>query len=52
MIIRFRAALILLIGLAIMAGFTLDGKIRLVTLLVLIAFAAKTVLVELRRRMD
>jgi hypothetical protein len=52
MIIRFKAALTILIALAILAGFTLDGKIRLVTLLLLGAFAAKTVLIELRRRMD
>ena len=52
MVIRFKAALAILIGLGILAGFTLEGKIRLVTLLLLGAFVAKTILVELRRRMD
>jgi hypothetical protein len=52
MVIRFKAALVIFALLAILAGFTLEGKIRLVTLLLLGAFAAKTVLVEFRRRMD
>jgi hypothetical protein len=52
MVIRYKAALAILTLLAILAGFTLDGKIRLVTLLLLGAFAVKTVLVELRRRID
>ena len=52
MVIRFKAALAILIGLVILASVTLDGKIRLVTLLLLGAFVAKTVLIELRRRMD
>ena len=52
MILGFRAAMGIFAGLAILAGLTLDGKIRLVTLLILGAFALKVVLVELRRRID
>jgi hypothetical protein len=52
MILGFRTALALFAVLAVLAGFILDGKIRLVTLLILGAFALKVVLVELRRRLD
>jgi hypothetical protein len=52
MILGFRTALLIFAILALLAGVILDGKIRLVTLLILGAFALKVVLVELRRRMD
>jgi hypothetical protein len=52
MILGFRTALVSFAILALLAGAILDGKVRLVTLLILGAFALKVVLVELRRRMD
>jgi hypothetical protein len=52
MILGFRTALISFAILGILAAWALDGKIRLMTLLILGAFALKVVLVELRRRMD
>ena len=52
MILGFRTALSILAILAVLSGLILDGKIRLVTLLILGAFALKVVLVELRRRLD
>jgi hypothetical protein len=52
MILGFRTALISFAILAILASLVLDGKIRLMTLVILGAFALKVVLVELRRRMD
>ena len=52
MILGFRTALVSFAILAILAGLVLDGKIRLMTLVILGAFALKVVLVELRRRMD
>jgi hypothetical protein len=50
--LKFRAALLAYAGLAILAGFTLDGKIRIATLIFLGAFALKTWLVVLKRRVD
>jgi hypothetical protein len=52
MIVGFRTALLSFAILAILASLLLDGKIRLMTLIILGAFALKVVLVELRRRMD
>lgn len=52
MILGFRTALSIFAILAVLAAVILDGKIRLVTLLILGAFALKVVLVELRRRLD
>ncbi len=50
--IRFKLAMAAFVALALLAGFTLDGKIRLATLLALGLFAFKTVLAVLKRRMD
>jgi hypothetical protein len=49
---KLKVAMLTYVGLAILAGFTLDGKIRLGTWLILGVFALKTWLVVLRRRMD
>jgi hypothetical protein len=49
---RFIAAMSAFAVLAILAGFTLDGTIRVGTWLVLGAFALKTVLAHLKSRMD
>ena len=49
---RFIAALGTYAGLAILAGFTLTGKIRLVTWIVLGYFALMTWIVVLRRGVD
>ena len=40
------------VGLAVLAGFTLEGKIRIATWLFLGLFALKTWLVVLKRRPD
>jgi hypothetical protein len=49
---RFLTALAVYAGLAILAGFTLTGDIRLLTWFILVALAVKTWLVELRKRLD
>jgi hypothetical protein len=49
---RFIAALLAYAGLAVLAGFTLDGNIRIATWILLGAFALKTWLVVLKRRAD
>jgi len=49
---RFIGAMTAYSALALLAAFTLDGKIRLGTWLLLGLFALKTVLTVLRRRMD
>ena len=49
---RFRFAMAVFVVLAILAGVTLDGKIRLATLLFIGLFAAKTVLHVLRKRAE
>ena len=49
---RFIAAMSTYAVLAILAGFTLSGDIRLVTLIFLGGIALKTWLVVLRRRAD
>ena len=49
---RLLAAMILYAALALLATFTLDGKIRLATWLFLGLFAVKTVLAVVKRRMD
>jgi hypothetical protein len=49
---RFFAALLIYIALAVLAFFTLDGKIRIATLVFLGGFALKMYLVVLKRRMD
>jgi len=49
---RFRYAMLTYVVLAVLAGFTLTGQIRLVTLLVLGLFAFKTWLAVLRDRAD
>jgi hypothetical protein len=49
---RFVAAMIAFAALAILAGFTLDGTIRLGTWLVLGAVALKTLLAHLKQGMD
>jgi len=47
---RFSIAMGIYAILAVLAGFTLDGKIRLATWLFLGLFALKTVLAALRKR--
>jgi hypothetical protein len=47
---RFRYAMFAYVTLAILAGFTLDGAIRIVTLVVLGGFALKTYLAVLKDR--
>jgi hypothetical protein len=47
---RFSIAMGIYAILAVLAGFTLDGKIRLATWLFLALFALKTVLANLRKR--
>ena len=49
---RFLVALAILLALAILAFFTLDGKIRIATLIFLGGFALKMWLVVLKSRMD
>jgi hypothetical protein len=49
---KFTAALATYAGLAILAFFTLNGKILLATLIFLGAFAFKTWLVVLKERQD
>ena len=49
---RFAAAMAAYGVLALLAAWTLDGKIRLATWLLLGLFALKTVLAVLRGRMD
>jgi hypothetical protein len=49
---RFRFAMAVYAVLAILAGFTLTGDIRLLTWFILGAIAVKTWLVELRKRLD
>lgn len=50
--LRFIAAQIFYVGLAVLAGFTLDGPIRLATWIFLGGIALKTWLVVLKRRQD
>lgn len=50
--LRFIASLCFYAGLAILAGFTLDGDIRIATWVFLGGIALKTWLVVLRRRQD
>jgi uncharacterized membrane protein YczE len=49
---RFRAAMAILAGLAILAGVTLDGPIRIGTLVFLGGIALKTWIAVLRDRVD
>jgi len=49
---KFILAMAVYAALAILAGLTLDGNIRLATLLALGLFAFKTVLAVVKRRMD
>jgi hypothetical protein len=49
---RFRFAMAVYAVLAVLAGFTLTGDIRLLTWFILGAIAVKTWLVELRKRLD
>jgi hypothetical protein len=50
--LRFAAAMAIYAGLAILAGFTLKGDIRIATWIFLGGIAAKTCLVVLKRRLD
>ena len=49
---KFAAAMCTYAALAILAGFTLDGAIRIATWVFLGGIALKTCLVVLKRRMD
>jgi len=49
---RFRLAMAVYALLAVLAVVTLDGKIRIATLLILALFAVKTVLHVLRKRSE
>ena len=49
---KFVAALTAYAGIAVLAGFTLDGKFRLFVWILLGAFALRTWLSVLRERMD
>jgi hypothetical protein len=49
---KFVAALSVYLVLALLAVFTLDGKIRIATLIFLAGFAIKMCLVVLKSRMD
>ena len=49
---RFRAAMAVYAALAILAGLTLTGDVRLLTWFVLGAIAFKTWLAEVRKRLD
>ena len=49
---RFRLAMAVYVVLAVLSVVTLDGKIRLATLLLLALFALKTVLHVLRKRAE
>jgi hypothetical protein len=49
---KFVAAMSVYAGLAILAGFTLDGPMRLMVWIFLGLFAFKTCLVVVRRRSD
>jgi hypothetical protein len=49
---RFSIAMGIYAVLAVLAGVTLDGKIRLATWLFLALFALKTVLAHLRKRQE
>ena len=48
----FRSVILTFAGLAILATITLEGKLRLATLIFLAGFGAKAWLVELRRRSE
>ena len=50
--LKFIAAMCSYGILAILAGFTLDGRIRLATWILLGGIAIKTILVVLKRRVD
>lgn len=50
--LKFVAAMACYTVLAILAYFTLDGRIRLVTWIILGYFAIRTCLVVLKRRLD
>jgi hypothetical protein len=49
---KFVIALIIYLALGLLAFFTLDGDIRIVTLVFLGAFALKMYIVVLKRRLD
>ena len=49
---RFRTAMLTYVGLAVLAGLTLTGKILIATLLILGLFALKTWLAVLKDRAD
>jgi hypothetical protein len=49
---RFRNAMLMYAGLALLAGFTLTGKILIGTLFILGLFAVKTWLAVLKDRID
>lgn len=48
----FRATILVFAALALLAFLTLDGKIRLATLVFLAGFGLKTWIVELKRRAE
>ena len=49
---RFHYSLAILLMLALLAAVTLEGKIRIATLILLVGFALKICLVVLRDKMD
>ncbi len=49
---RFWIALAAYVGIGVLSWFTLDGRIRLVTLAVLSLFAVRTVVHEKRRELE
>jgi hypothetical protein len=50
--LKFALAMVSYIGLAILAGFTLTGNIRIGTWIILGYFAIRTYLVVLKRRLE
>jgi hypothetical protein len=50
--LRFIAAMSTYVILAVLAGFTLDGRIRIATWVFLGGIAIKTILVVLKRQLD
>jgi hypothetical protein len=50
--VNFPIAMLVFAALFALAFLTLTGPIRLATLLILALFAVKTILVELRKRLD
>ncbi len=50
--VKLIPAMLVYLALALLAFFTLEGKIRVATLVFLAGFALKTWLVDLKNRMD